>query len=362
MSSKDALIPDGYAQFLADLKTRVTTAQVQAKRVLNTALVDLYWNIGHRILEEQERQGWGSAVITRLAEDLHREFPEMTGFSRSNLHYMRSFAATWPQWDPKVPQPVGHLPWGHIRVLLDKKLTPEAREWYAAEAVQHGWSRNVLMNMIMNKTLERTGAAPSNFGQHLSSPDSELVQQMAKDPYALEFLGLTGEVAERDLEQALIDRIVETLQELGPGFAFVGRQVHFDVDGDDFYLDLLFFHVEQLRYVVVELKTGKFQPEYAGKLQFYIALVDDKLRRPAHAPTVGILICGSRNDHTVRYALNQSNTPMAVSTYTYETLPATEQQALPDAENLVAALDWTTPKEHNEAHHPDQKRSDTQKP
>lgn len=362
MSSNDALIPDGYAQFLADLKTRVTTAQVQAKRVLNTALVDLYWTIGHRILEEQERQGWGSAVITRLAEDLHREFPEMTGFSRSNLHYMRSFAATWPQWDPKVPQPVGHLPWGHIRVLLDKKLSPNAREWYAAEAVQHGWSRNVLMNMIMNKTLERTGAAPSNFEQHLSSPDSELVQQMAKDPYALEFLGLAGEVAERDLEQALMDRMVETLQELGPGFAFVGRQVHFDVDGDDFYLDLLFFHVEQLRYVVVELKTGKFQPEYAGKLQFYIALVDDKLRRPAHAPTVGILICGSRNDHTVRYALNRSNTPMAVSTYTYETLPATEQQALPDAEDLVAALDWTTPKKHNEAQPSGQKSSDTKKP
>ena len=152
-------------------------------------------------------------------------------------------------------------------------------------------------------------------------------------------------MAELELEQALMDRIVETLRELGPGFAFVGRQVHFDVDGDDFYLDLLFFHVEQLRYVVVELKTGKFQPEYAGKLQFYIALVDDKLRRAAHSPTVGILICGSRNEHTVRYALNQSNTPMAVSTYTYETLPPAEQQALPDADELAAALDWAEEKE-----------------
>ena len=222
--------------------------------------------------------------------------------------------------------------------------TPGSREWYAGAAVEHGWSRNVLMNMIMNKSLERTGAAPSNFEKHLAKPDSELVQQMAKDPYALEFLGLTGEIAERDLEQALMDRIMETLRELGPGFAFVGRQVHFDVDGDDFYLDLLFFHVEQLRYVVIELKTGKFQPEYAGKLQFYIALVDDKLRRPPHA-TVGILICGSRNEHTVRYALNQSNTPMAVSTYTYETLPPAEQQALPDADELASALDWAEPEE-----------------
>jgi predicted nuclease of restriction endonuclease-like (RecB) superfamily len=343
MSTTGSLVPDGYAQFLTDLKDHVRSARVQAQRIVNTALIDLYWNIGNRILAEQERQGWGSAVITRLAEDLRREFPEMTGLSRSNLQYMRAFASAWPKWDQNVPQPVGHLPWGHIRVLLDKNLPLDSRDWYADAAVEHGWSRNVLMNMIMNKTLERTGAAPSNFDRHLAKPDSELVQQMAKDPYALEFLGLTGEIAERDLEQALMDRIVETLRELGPGFAFVGRQVHFDVDGDDFYLDLLFFHVEQLRYVVVELKTGKFQPEYAGKLQFYIALVDDKLRRAAHAPTVGILICGSRNEHTVRYALNQSNTPMAVSTYTYETLPAAERQALPDADELAAALDWAEP-------------------
>ncbi len=275
-----------------------------------------------------------------MAEDLRREFPEMTGLSRSNLQYMRAFATAWLTWDPNVPQAVGHLPWGHIRVLLDKKLPPKSRTWYAAAAVEHGWSRNVLMNMIMNKTLERTGAAPSNFAEHLASPDSELGQQVAKAPYTFVFLGLSAEAAERDLKQALMDRIVETLRELRPGFAFVGRQVHFDVDGDDFYLDLLFFHVEQLRYVVVELQTGKFQPEYTGKLQFYIALVDDKIRRPVHSPTVGILICGSRNGHTVRYALNQSNAAMAVSTYTYDTLPVAEQQTLPDEDELAAALDW----------------------
>lgn len=340
MSSRDAALPHDYARFLNDLTDRVHAARVQAQRVVNTSLINLYWSIGDRIITEQERQGWGSAVISRLAEDLRREFPEMTGLSRSNLQYMRAFAAAWPQWDPNVPQPVGHLPWGHIRVLIDKKLPLESRTWYAAAAVEYGWSRNVLMNMIMNQTLERTGAAPSNFSNQLAAPDSELAQQVAKDPYAFEFLDLSAEVAERDLEQALMDRIVETLRELGPGFAFVGRQVHFDVGGDDFYLDLLFFHVEQLRYVVVELKTGKFQPEYAGKLQFYIGLVDDKLRRPAHSPTVGILICGSRNDHTVRYALNQSNAAMAVSTYTYDTLPVEEQQALPDEDELAAALDW----------------------
>ncbi len=225
--------------------------------------------------------------------------------------------------------------------LLDKRLDPASTQSYAAAAVEYGWSRNVLLNMIMNKSLERTGAAQSNFAQQLAAQDSELAQQVAKDPYNFEFLGLSGEVAERDLEQALMDRITETLREMGPGFAFVGRQVHFDVGGDDFYIDMLFFDVEQLRYIVIELKTGKFQPEHAGKLNFYIALVDDRLRREAHADTVGILICGTKNDHTVRYSLGRATSPMAVASYTYEALPAEVRNELPDADRLTAALDWT---------------------
>ena len=193
----------------------------------------------------------------------------------------------------------------------------------------------------MNKTLERTGAAPSNFGHQLVTPDSELAQQISKDPYNFEFLGLSGEVAERDLENALTGRITETLRELGPGFAFVGRQVHFDVD--DFYLDLLFFHIDQSRYVVIELKTSKFQPEYAGKLNFYVALVDDVLRRDHHNETIGILICGSRNDRSVRYSLGHTTSPMAVAAYTYESLPSDVRKGLPDAEHLTAVLEWTEP-------------------
>ena len=336
--SGDLAIPDDYGSFLDSLKERVRSAQAQARRTVNTQLISLYWSIGQDILTRQEMDGWGSGVIGRLAQDLRAEFPDMKGLSRSNLFYMRGFAAAWPE--PIVQQAVGQLPWGHITVLLDKKLGHDARNWYAAAAVEHGWSRNVLMNMIMSKTLERSGAAPSNFAQQLVAPDSELAQQIAKDPYNFEFLGLSGEVAERDLEQRLMDRMVETLRELGPGFAFVGRQMHFDVDGDDFYLDLLFFHVEQLRYVVIELKTGKFKPDHVGQLQFYIALVEDRLRRKAHAPTVGILVCGSHKDHTVRYALNQSGAPMAVSSYTYETLPSNEKAALPSENDLVTALDW----------------------
>lgn len=263
--ARDLALPAGYSDLLGELKNRVRAARAKALRTVNTQLMELYWSIGRTILERQDLESWGSGVIGRLADDLRAEFPEMKGLSRSNLFYMRGFAAAWP--DSIVQQAVGQLPWGHITVLLDKLDTPKDRAWYASAALEYGWSRNVLLNMIMNKTLERTGAAPSNFAQHLVAPDSELAQQVAKDPYNFEFLGLSGEVAERDLENALTSRITETLRELGPGFSFVGRQIHFDVDGDDFYVDMLFFHIEQSRYVVIELKTGKFQPEYAGYAQ-----------------------------------------------------------------------------------------------
>jgi predicted nuclease of restriction endonuclease-like (RecB) superfamily len=266
----------------------------------------------------------------------------MKGLSARNLRYMTAMVRAWEP-EPNLPQLVANLPWGHIRTILDKAASAEERDWYASSAVQYGWSRNVLLNMMMNRSMERTGTAPSNFASQLAAPDSELAQQVAKDPYNFEFLGLSGEVAERELEQALTSRITETLRELGPGFAFVGRQVHFDVDGDDYYVDMLFFHIDQARYVVIELKTGKFQPEYAGKLNFYVALVDDMLRRDHHNETVGILICGTKNDRSVRYSLGRSTSPMAVAAYTYDKLPITEQRTLPNEEHLVAALDWTEP-------------------
>lgn len=341
---RDLALPTGYTDLLGELKTRVRTARTTALRTVNTQLIELYWTIGSTLRTHQERQGWGSGVIKLLAEDLRAEFPEMKGFSPRNLQYMTTFAKAWPG-SSIAQQAVAQLPWGHITVLLDKIQPQEDRDRYAAAAAEYGWSRNVLMNMIMNKTLERTGAAPSNFAQHLVAPHSELAQQVAKDPYNFEFLGLSGEVAERDLENALTGRITETLRELGRGFSFVGRQVHFDVDGDDFYVDLLFFHIEQSRYVVIELKTGKFQPEYAGKLNFYVALVDDVLRRDHHSETIGILICGSKNDRSVRYSLGRSTSPMAVAAYTYDKLPLDEQQALPDEGHLVAALEWTEPEE-----------------
>jgi predicted nuclease of restriction endonuclease-like (RecB) superfamily len=350
MTPSEIDLPADYVELLEALKTRVTDARIQAQRTVNTLLIELYWSLGKDILGRQERQGWGSGVINRLANDLRASFPDMKGLSARNLQYMTAMVRAWGASE-NVPQAVAHLPWGHIRTILDKAATTEERDWYAAAAIQYGWSRNVLLNMMMNHSMERTGAAPSNFTRQLAAPDSELAQQMAKDPYNFEFLGLSGEVAERELENALTSRITETLQELGPGFSFVGRQVHFDVDGDDFYIDLLFFHIEQLRYVVIELKTGKFQPEYAGKLNFYVALVDDVLRRDYHNETIGILICGTKNDRSVRYSLGRSTSPMAVAAYTYDKLPEAEQNALPDEGHLVAALEWAEPAPDSEDSH-----------
>ena len=341
MSDIDRVLPSDYSAVLGRLKAQVRTAQARAQRVVNTELVILYWTIGSELLLQQGSPSWGSDVVGRLADDLRAEFPSMKGFSRSNLAYMRTFARDWPDRDAIFQQPAGKLPWTHITSLMDKLDDQETRDRYAAAAVENGWSRNALTNHIANKTLERTGAAPNNFADQLAPADSDLARQIAKDPYVFDFLDLTKEAAERDFEQALTDNIVETLRELGPGFTFAGRQVHFDIDGDDFYIDLLFFHVEQMRYIVVELKTGKFKPEYAGQLGFYVAIVDDLLKRDQHAPTIGILLCGSKSDRTVRYSLGKTSSPLAVASYTFDSLPADERAILPVAEKIAAALDWT---------------------
>jgi predicted nuclease of restriction endonuclease-like (RecB) superfamily len=327
--------PDGYDEILGDLKARVRTAQRRAQRAVQNEMVTLYWSIGKTILEQQQKAGWGAKIVTRLAEDLRAEFPDTTGFNRSNLLYMRAFAAAWPEI---VPQAVGQIGWGHVRILLDKLKDNDDREWYAAEAVANTWTRAVLEHQIMNQLRPRLGAAPANFEAQLEPVDAVQAQSLAKDPFVFDFLGLSRGVAERDLEQALMDRIVETLRELGPGFTFAGRQMRFDVGGDEYILDLLFFHTIQLRYVVVELKIGRFEPEYAGKLGFYVALVDERLRQPSHAPTVGILLCTGKNEAVVRYALRGTAQPMAISTYTYESLPPAEREALPNADKLTHAL------------------------
>ena len=208
MARDDVALPDGYPEFLGSLKLRVREAQVRAQRTVNTQLIELYWSIGRSILSEQDKQGWGAGVMDRLAHDLRVEFPKMTGLSRSNLFYMRAFAAAWTEELPIVQQAVGQLPWGHITVLLDKLEDIDTRAWYAAAAAKNGWSRNVLLNQIKNRTLERAGAASANFSAELAPADFDLARQIAKDPYVFDFLELTEDAAERDLEQALMDRTV----------------------------------------------------------------------------------------------------------------------------------------------------------
>ncbi|WP_154796250.1 PDDEXK nuclease domain-containing protein [Occultella kanbiaonis] len=337
--TEDRNLPDDYPRLLEDLKRTVAEARWRAQRVVNTELVGLYWRLGRTILERQQAVGWGRAVVDRLSADLRAEFPTMKGLSRSNLFYMRAFAAAWPE-EAVVQRLVGQLPWGHVTVLLDKLDEKSERDWYAAAAVDHGWSRNVLLNQIMNGLHTRTGAAPSNFPARLPAADSELAQQLTRDPYVLDFLDLTGTVAERDFEQALMTRLQDFLLELGHGFAFVGRQHHFTVDGDDFYIDLLFFNWVQSRFVVLELKVGAFAPEHAGQLGFYVSWVDANLRNPdQHAPTIGILLCAGRNDSVVRYALAGSNQPLAVADYTYDTLPRGLREAIPSEADLSSAAD-----------------------
>ena len=330
------LIRDDYTATLETLKQHVHAARLRVQRKASNELLQLWWRIGRTILDRQAEQGWGTRVLTRLASDLRAEFPSMKGFSRANLFYMRSFAEAWPDADAIVQRPVGLLPWGHVIELLDKLDDQDLRDWYAAKDAHHGWSRPVLAHQITSRLHEREAAAPSNFAGALERLDSDQAQELTKDPYALAFLAVDGDASERELEQRLVDRILDTMRELGPGFAFVGRQVHFDIEGDDFYVDLLFFHVEQLRYVVIELKTSKFDPRDTGQLGFYVAIVDDRLRIPdKHQATVGILLVAGKNDTVVRYALASTSQPVAVSRYE---LGEEAQRALPDEEVITRAF------------------------
>lgn len=330
------LVPDDYAATLEDLKKQVHGARLRVQRKANNELLQLWWRIGQVIRIRRTQEAWGTSVIARLARDLRDEFPTMKGFSPANLQYMRRFAEAWPELDAILQRPVGELPWGHVIELLDKLDDQELRDWYAAKDAHHGWSRPVLAHQIMTRLHEREAAAPSNFAGALERLDSDQAQELTKDPYALEFLAISSDASERELEQRMVDRILDTMRELGPGFAFVGRQVHFDVDGDDFYIDLLFFHVEQLRYVVIELKATHFDPRDAGQLGFYVALVDDRLRvHDKHQPTVGILLVAGKNDTVVRYALASTAQPVAVSRYE---LTEDAQKALPDESTIARAF------------------------
>jgi len=317
----EALAPDSYAQFLADLKSRIQAAQVRAALAVNRELVLLYWQIGRDILDRQERESWGAKVIDRLAADLKRAFPDIKGFSSRNLKYMRAFGEAWPE-EAIVQAVLAQITWYHNLAILEKLATPEDRIWYAKATIQHGWSRNVLVHQIEAGRLHRQGKAVATFDRTLPTPQSDLAQDITKDPYNFDFLTL------------------------GVGFAFVGSQYRLTVGNEEFYIDLLFYHLKLRAYIVVDLKMQAFEPEFAGKMNFYLSAVNDLLRHPDDQPSIGIILCKTKERFVAEYALRDINKPIGISEYRLaESLPEKLQGSLPTIEELESELGAATEEE-----------------
>jgi predicted nuclease of restriction endonuclease-like (RecB) superfamily len=341
------LLPKGYDELLGEIKERIRSAQLRAALAVTRELVLLYWHIGRDILTRQEQEGWGTKVIDRLAGDLRRAYPDMTGLSPRNLKYMRAFAEAWPELSI-VQQLVAQVPWGHCVRLLDYVKNRNEREWYIRKTIENGWSRNVLVHWIESDLYERQGKAPTNFEKTLPPPQSDLARETLKDPYNFEFLALAGDAEERALQKGLLEHIQHFLIELGAGFAFVGQQYPLEVGGEDFFIDLLFYHLKLRCYVVIELKTTAFKPEYAGKMNFYLSAVDDLLRHPDDKPSIGIILCKAKNQVVVEYALRDLVKPVGVSSYItklVESLPPFLRGSLPSPKELEAELKKDVPGE-----------------
>ena len=332
--------PGDYASWLADLKARIRQERLRVVLASNAVMVLLYWDIGRSILDKQADQGWGSRVIDRLAGDLREAFPEMKGFSPRNLKYMRAFATTWP--DRRIVQAsLAQLTWYHHIALMEKLDNPESRLWYAAKTLEHGWSRNILALQIESHAHRRQGKAQTNFPATLPPTDSDMAVQVFKDPYLFDFLGTDAPRREAELEQGLVAHIQKFLLELGQGFAFVGRQVHLEIGDDDFYLDLLFYHLKLRRYVVIELKARKFQPGDGAQLGMYMTAVDRLLCHSDDKPTLGLLLVREKNRVLVEYALGGNTKPISVAewdTRLTHALPKELQASLPTIEQIETEL------------------------
>ena len=322
-----------YLAIVEQVKREIKTAQYQASVHVNTELILLYHSIGTVI---NEHKAWGNKFIENLAADIRREFPASKGYSVRNLKYMAKFAQTYPDRE-FVQQVVAQIPWGHNLVLLDKISEPEERRWYLATCQKNGWSRSVLIHQIESGLYQRQVLADkvSNFERRLPSPQSELAVQTMKDPYIFDFIPFQEDMVERDIEQALVRDVTKLLLELGTGFAFLGNQYHLNVGGDDFYIDLLFYNLNLRCYVVIELKTGEFKPEYAGQLNFYLSAVDGILKQEQDNPSIGLLLCKSKNDLVAEYSLKDMSKPIGVSAYQITSdLPEELGKQLPSIEDI----------------------------
>lgn len=337
----ESLFPEltGYNAFLGALKTHIRTAQIKAALAVNNELILLYWQIGREVLHRQQQEGWGTKVIERLAIDLKREFPDMAGFSVRNLKYMRTFAEAYP--DEEIVQRVAaQIPWRHNQALLEKLKSYEQRIWYAQKSLENGWSRDILVIQIESDLYTRQGGAITNFNRTLPSPQSDFAQQLMKDPYNFQFLSLGDEAQEKDLERGLVGHIRNFLMELGLGFAFLGSQYPIEVSGKEYRIDLLFYHVPLHRYVVIDLKMGEFEPHHSGQMSFYVAAVDNLLCTDRDDPTIGIILCKSKDRTTVEYALQGSHQPIGVSSYQLDSkLPKALEKSLPTIAQLEGELE-----------------------
>ena len=333
-------LPDSYAAVLEEIKRRIQAERLRTVMAANSAMVMLYWDIGRLILERQEKEGWGARVIDRLSADLREAYPDMRGLSPRNLLFMRSFAVAYSDMEI-VKQLVSQLPWGHIIRLLQRIKDPDMRHWYLTASMEHGWSRNVLELQISAHAHERQGKAITNFEATLPPAESDMAAQVFKDPYLFDFLGTADPRREREVEQALVDHIQRFLLELGAGFAFVGRQVHLEFASNDYYLDLLFYHLKLRCYVVVELKAVPFDPGFVGTMNMYLSAVDDLLRHPDDKPSIGLLLCRSKNKLVVEYALRNFRNPIGVAeweTRIVKKLPAEFKGSLATVEEIEAEM------------------------
>jgi len=342
MSSDLTHAPADYRQWLGTLKARYRQVQLKAAVAVNTELLQFYWELGADILARQQATTWGQGFLTQLSADLMREFPGVAGFSKRNLEQIRRWHAFWSSEPAIAKQAASQLtavPWWHQVVIVSKCRRHDEALYYLRATLKHGWSRSVLVHQIESGLWQREGQALSNFAATLPAPQSELAAQVLKDPYVFDFLSLTPEHSERELETALIEHVTQFLLELGAGFAYLGRQVPLQVGERDFFIDLLFYHVHLHCYVVVELKTVDFEPEFAGKLNFYLKAVDEQRRSAADAPSIGLLLCKSKDRLVAEYALSDVHKPMGLASYTLtHTLPEGLRDRLPSVETLEREL------------------------
>lgn len=332
---------DSYLDFIEAIKKEIENQRLKVVLNANSSMICLYWNIGKAILKKQEEEGWGAKVIDRMAKDLKDAFPDMSGFSPRNIKYMRKFAECWSDFEI-VQQVVAQIPWRTNMKLMDKLNTQEERLWYAYKTIENGWSSNVLDFQIQSRLIERTGKSINNFPVALPPADSDMANQIFKDPYLFDFLGTDMPRREVEIERQLTEHIQNFLLELGQGFAFVGRQVHLEVGGDDFYIDLLFYHLKLRCYVVIELKACDFEPGFISQLNMYQNVVNDILRHSNDNPTIGLLLVKGKNQTVVEYSLAGYQNPIGVAEWKNQmvkALPEELKSSLPSIEEIEKELE-----------------------